>query len=443
MPKGPAIMNNVLCLGDFSSGKSAFFNMLLGVKILPEQLQSTDIPVVKIRSGETAAILVHEPGQKYGRPIASFAKVPEDWSSFEYLELTVPGHPMLEGGLALWDTPGINSTKERQRKHLENFLRSTIRDFQTVLFFVSSNMTNSNIEFLNEWPEIKDKLKIVVNIKQVMPERECRRIENAIKKEVNRRLGNVPVELLYIGDVYDEFAEESDERGRDYTDAQRLALWDKLAVDFDGLMKKHEGQVIGEVIFDILREMHDGASIDTVPLVAPDIGSREETHAVAFEDSRSTPGPQKKGIALRYYIRSCLWFLFVGDAVMLCTWHWNIWEYTQIDEVYYYLVKFSGFSFISGLFTTFVFRRISQKRDKPSRILLHTVISCMLGWLPLPYIYYYCLLYESTDTLLFVISRWSIGAVIITILTFLYFLIRKRSFGNDREGKKRKNNNNA
>jgi hypothetical protein len=442
MPEGPAIMNNVLCLGDFSSGKSAFINMLLGVRILPEQLQSTDIPVVKIRSGETAAILVREPGQKYGRPIASFAKVPEDWSSFEYLELTVPGHPMLDGGLELWDTPGINSTKERQRRHLENFLRATVQDFQTVLFFVSNNITNSSIEFLNEWPEIKAKLKIVVNIKQVTPETECGRIENAVKKEVNRKLGNIPVELLYMGDAYDEFVDESDERGRDYTDAQRLALWDKLAVDIDGLMKKHEGQVIGEVVFDILKEMHDGTSIDTVPIGAPDIGSIEGTPAIASEDSRSAPAPRNKRTAIRDYLQTCLWFLLIGNGAELCVSHWGIWHYISIDDVVFSMEFFSLPSIICGFLTVFVFRRLSKKGDKPSRILFHTVISCMLGWLPLP-LGCLCVLIKNTDSMIFTVSIWSAGAMIIAMLTFPYFLARELSLGDEIEGKVKKNNNDA
>ena len=38
----------ILLLGEFSTGKSAFINMLLGVSILPERLESTDFSVIKI-----------------------------------------------------------------------------------------------------------------------------------------------------------------------------------------------------------------------------------------------------------------------------------------------------------------------------------------------------------------------------------------------------------
>lgn len=284
-------MNNVLCIGDFSSGKSAFINMLLGVRILPEQLQTTDMPVVKIVTGETAAIYAHEPGQKYGRALPSFEAIPKDWSNFEFLELTVPGHPLLEKGLVLWDTPGINSTNERQREHLEGFLRATETDFQTVLFFISGNISNSHMEFLKKWPELLKRTKIVVNVKQTMAEKECRRIENSVKKEVNLGLGNIPVELLYIGDAYEDFAEDSDKRCAGYTDPQRLVLWDKLTIDFDDLKKKHEDNIIGDVIFDILRERHDGIAIGNDPLNQV-LQSQEMSPQSADEENSSILVPQ-------------------------------------------------------------------------------------------------------------------------------------------------------
>lgn len=247
-------MNNILCLGDFSSGKSSFLNMLLGVSILPEQLQSTNLPVIQIHSGETAGIYVREKGQKYGRPIAAWSKIPPDWSTFEYIELTVPNHPLLDKGLVIWDSPGVNSTNEQHIKHLEVFLQNYKDQFQSVFYFLHGNLQNTHIEFIKQWPFLLNKLSIVVNIKEVRPETESRKIENQVKKDVRVQLGAIPVELLYIGDLYEDFASESDKKTQGYGDQQRLALWQNIAIDFEGLKKKHEKTIIGDVIFDILKE---------------------------------------------------------------------------------------------------------------------------------------------------------------------------------------------
>jgi formylglycine-generating enzyme required for sulfatase activity len=255
-------MNNILCLGPFTSGKSAFLNMLLGVRILPEQLQSTNVPVVKIHAGKVAGLFIRESGQKYGNPIPSFAEVPADWSSFEHMELTVPGHRLLDNGLVLWDTPGINSTNRHHQEHLEEFLNVTIQYFQAVLFFVPGNLESCDLEFIKQWPDLRDKLKIVINIKQSMAERDCRRIESSVKKEVYLRLGNIPVELLYIGDVYEEFCEESEKNDDGYDDCQRIALWKKLVIDFEALRRRYEEKIIGDVVFEILNAKMDRPSIE-------------------------------------------------------------------------------------------------------------------------------------------------------------------------------------
>jgi hypothetical protein len=247
-------MNNILCLGPFTSGKSAFLNMLLGVRILPEQLQSTDVPIVKIHAGKTAGIFVREAGQKYGAPIPSFADVPQDWSSFDYLELTVPGHPLLDQGLVLWDTPGINSTNPHHNAHLEDFLRENASRFQSVLFFTPGNLEGTSLEFLKKWPALKEIMTIVINIKQVMTAGDCRKIERSVKREINLRLGHIPAELLCFGDLYVDFVDESDKRESEYKDYQRIALWEKLVIDFEELKKKHEDSLIGDVVFDILKD---------------------------------------------------------------------------------------------------------------------------------------------------------------------------------------------
>jgi hypothetical protein len=247
-------MNNVLCLGDFSSGKSAFLNMLLGVSILPEKLESTNIPVIKICSGDAAGLFLRESDQKYGRPIASWSKIPEDWSSFEHAELTVPNHPLLEKGLVLWDSPGINSTNDHHTKHVEAFLEKYQDQFHSILFFISEQILDTHIQYIQRWKTLQSRMRIVLNIRKEMSERDCRKIETHVKKEVGIRLGTIPVELLYLWDAYAEFDNLSFEKQRRLNEQARLAMWEDLAVDFDELKKKYEGKILGDVIFEILKE---------------------------------------------------------------------------------------------------------------------------------------------------------------------------------------------
>jgi hypothetical protein len=245
---------NVLFLGPFTSGKSAFINMLLGVRILPEQLQSTNVPAVKIHSGRTAGLFIRESGQKYGNPIPSFDDIPSDWSGLEYMELSVPDHPLLEEGLVLWDTPGINTTRAHHSEYLEGFLKRNTDLFRSALFFIPGNLEGSSVEFIKRWPALRPITTLVVNIKQAMAEDDCRKIEAAVKKEAYRRLGPIPVELLYCGDLYEDFVDESMRKEGEYKNYQRIAMWEDLVVDFGALRERHRDRLIGDVIFEVLED---------------------------------------------------------------------------------------------------------------------------------------------------------------------------------------------
>lgn len=91
----------ILLLGKFSTGKSAFNNMLLGVSILPKRLELTDFPFVKIQSAKPTGIFLREYGQKNPRVLDSFSDIPKDWSTFEYVEINIPSHPLLQKELIL------------------------------------------------------------------------------------------------------------------------------------------------------------------------------------------------------------------------------------------------------------------------------------------------------------------------------------------------------
>jgi len=245
----------ILLLGEFSTGKSAFINMLLGVSILPERLEATDIPVIKISGDSPAGIWLREPNQINLKPLDRFSDIPQKWDSFEYAEITIPSHPLLKRGLILWDTPGINSTNPHHSKHLQNFLENSNRNFAAVYFFIHSNTTSTSINFIKGLQKFRDKLTILIIIKDVKPEQECRIIEKEVKKSIKLHLGNLPVDLLYIGDLCDEFNILSEGKRKGLSDWELIKDWDKRSIDLNELRNKYGNSIIGEEIFDYISEL--------------------------------------------------------------------------------------------------------------------------------------------------------------------------------------------
>ena len=245
----------ILLLGEFSTGKSAFINMLLGVSILPERLESTDIPIIKIHSSSPSGIWLREHNQKNSKAIDKFTEIPKDWNAFEYAEITIPQHPLLSGGLVFWDTPGINSNNPHHQKHLNHFINESHRNFKQIYFFIHGNITATSINYIKQLKKYWDKLNILINIKEIRSEKECRLIENEVKKTVRLQLGNIPVDLLYWGDLCEELNLLSENNRIGLSDWELIKDWDKRKIDILELRKKYHDTLIGEQVFDIITDI--------------------------------------------------------------------------------------------------------------------------------------------------------------------------------------------
>ncbi len=252
----------ILLLGEFSTGKSAFINMLLGVSILPERVTSTDLPVVKIYSGKPAGIWLREPNQKNPQALDSWKDIPKDWSSFQHAEITIPNHPLLSKNLVVWDTPGINSTNVHHINHLENFLLSNPKYYDLIYFFIHGNITSTSIEFIKKHSWMRKQLTIILNIKEIRTESDCHLLKQESEKISNQFLSNLPVSLLYIGDVCEEFNEISEGKRKGLSDYEVIAQWEKNKVDIDELISKYRtiGQEKIALIEEIAKNLDDGAN---------------------------------------------------------------------------------------------------------------------------------------------------------------------------------------
>jgi len=103
---------HLVVLGEFNHGKTTFVNALLGSDVLPTGVTPTTAVVHEIVHGDApAAAIVRTDGRREPLPIDQVGSwvvgghgVGDD---VRHLELTHPS-PLLEGGVVLVDTPGVN-----------------------------------------------------------------------------------------------------------------------------------------------------------------------------------------------------------------------------------------------------------------------------------------------------------------------------------------------
>jgi hypothetical protein len=268
----------VLLLGEFSSGKSAFINMLLGVQLLPERMASTNLPVIKIHAGDPSGIFMRMAGRKDPTPLQQWTDIIPDWNGVEYAEVGIPGHPLLDRGLVLWDTPGINTTLPGHRDHLDKFLTMHPGGYRSTLYFVPSNLTATSLEFLRKWTSLWPSLTIVVNIKEARSSEECRQLELEVKKTVRRELSSLPVELLYLGAVCESFNQISASFHPKSKDSERVRNWSSMRVDLAELLQRHSDTIIGDYVLDSIGDIADA---DDLPVSVESISDPEELKRLA------------------------------------------------------------------------------------------------------------------------------------------------------------------
>ena len=121
-------------VGQFSAGKSALINCLLGVRLLPEGLSATTPIPALIGYGEREGMRlrrqdgsVREAGLERLKEIAH-GEAAWDFGRDEYAEAFVK-NPLLKRGLIFMDTPGLNSMFEYHEQSLAQSLESVSQIF--------------------------------------------------------------------------------------------------------------------------------------------------------------------------------------------------------------------------------------------------------------------------------------------------------------------------
>jgi ribosome biogenesis GTPase A len=102
---------HLVVLGEFNHGKTTFVNALLGAPVLPMGVTPTTAVIHQVIHGARGASVIDEEGGARG---ISFEEVGRfevggaaSGENVRYLEVSYPS-PLLEGGVVLVDTPGVN-----------------------------------------------------------------------------------------------------------------------------------------------------------------------------------------------------------------------------------------------------------------------------------------------------------------------------------------------
>ncbi|GAA0380421.1 dynamin family protein [Bacillus horti] len=154
---------NIGFCGHFSAGKSTMINRLVGKPLLPASPIPTSANLVQIRFGEPRAVIHMTDGEKLQIDVDQI----EQWKSYckngqevERVEI-FDSEPLLEGGLQLLDTPGIDSTDDAHQEATEAALH-----LADIVFFVTDYnhvQSEMNFEFIRTLKEKGKTLVFIIN----------------------------------------------------------------------------------------------------------------------------------------------------------------------------------------------------------------------------------------------------------------------------------------
>lgn len=138
-------------LGQFSSGKSRLINRILVQDILPVKTNPTTSFVTFVRYGEKEHVdVVNMNGTVEQLPLENLKNFYEgskeidmELAEIDYLDVYVT-NPLLQKGLVIVDTPGINSTI----RHHEELTERTLLSTGKALYVMGRPITNSDKDFV-------------------------------------------------------------------------------------------------------------------------------------------------------------------------------------------------------------------------------------------------------------------------------------------------------
>lgn len=186
-------------VGQFSSGKSKLINNIIEKDLLPVKIkESTQVPTLISYGKEEKAIIFYEDTTTEE---ISIEKVKEIWLGNQNIEFKDIDHieiltesKLLETGLIIADTPGVNSIIEKHEK----LTRKIIKSSEEIVYVLSKPMTLTDKMFLNEIKEIGLKIICVRTFMDTIKSNE-EKIEDVIQydKESIEAIGDSSIIKIY------------------------------------------------------------------------------------------------------------------------------------------------------------------------------------------------------------------------------------------------------
>jgi predicted GTPase len=195
---------NLLCLGDFSSGKSTFVNnFFVGQDLLPTNTTPTTAKLTILKYGKERKLRVHKKGGKIEEHTENLkeilkksgAKDGEELEQVEFLELFIDS-PFLKDGIVVVDSPGLNDPEIERMKITLDYLQQA----DAVLYLLTALQAwkRSEKEFLEEKVLSKrdiDKIFFLLNFWDIVPENEKESLIKYVKEQMEASLKVAEAEL--------------------------------------------------------------------------------------------------------------------------------------------------------------------------------------------------------------------------------------------------------
>lgn len=203
----------VCVVGEFKTGKSALINALLGRMVCPVDDDLATAAVTVVRHGDRLSVTVR---RRSDQGVVTEAVDPADVAAWVVehedaerrrdvvlVEIDVP-HPLLEGGIAFVDTPGVGGLNSAHALATLAFLPSA--DALVFVTDASAGLTSTELEFLSRAVTAGPPVLLVVTKTDMYPE--WRRIV-ALDEDL-LRMADMDVEVNPVSSVLSALARDGD-----------------------------------------------------------------------------------------------------------------------------------------------------------------------------------------------------------------------------------------
>ncbi len=253
---------NILCLGDFSSGKTTFINnFFIGKEVLPTKVTPTTAKLTILKYGDEFKIRVHYKNGSFrdlkGEEVKEelnniLTKDGKEVDKVDKVEVFINSE-ILKGGIEVVDSPGLNDPEIERMKVTLKYIDQA----DSVLYLLTAQQAwkGSEKEFLEEKifrKEDLDKIFFLLNFWDVIGEEERGELLEHVKEQMKKSLKKVEAELN-VKIEFPPLIPISAKTGENF-DLLREKLWTYLdeKKEKDGIFKQKQKKL--EIIKDKLKQ---------------------------------------------------------------------------------------------------------------------------------------------------------------------------------------------